>query len=92
MALILSTLYVGSIQSLSVVPPRQDRLKTFDDLAREGYRIQIRGNESLEHSILVNMYKEIDSTFRNRHMESLARTAEMASEDNSRFLEQLASK
>ena len=55
------------------------------------YHIQLRGNSSLPYGIM-KRYKKKDSKFRNRHLESLAKTAEMASEDHGQFLDRLVTK
>ena len=54
---LLSAAYVGAIGSLLVVPVKQHRLKTFQDLAENHYHIQMRGNTSSTYSITDNCHK-----------------------------------
>ena len=86
MALILTTLYVGSIKSLLLVPREEDRLKTFGDLVKEGYRIQMRGNRSSTY-LLMQTY---NGSYRHKALTVLTEALETAPANHGQYLKRLA--
>ena len=89
---------VDSIKRLLLVPRKQDMLKKFEDLVREGYRIQTRGDGRTSNMYnLVSMFKENNSDsdptntpHRNKHLKSLEETVQVAPTDHGKFLRHLA--
>ena len=89
-AILVSALYVGSIGSLLVVPVKHDRLKSFEDLVKNDYHIQMRGNYSSTYYIMSNPEGEDSLIRNNKHLISLAKSAELAPEDHQQYLKYLA--
>ena len=72
-----------------VVPARQDRLTSFKDLVKNDFRIQLRGNYSSTHRILTNFEGKDSLVRNNKHLMSLAKSAEFAPQDHHECLEHL---
>ena len=89
-AFLLSTLYVCFIGSLLVVPRKHERLKTFEDLVKTDYHIQIRGKTSSTYLLLTNVQDTSSLVHNNKYLKSLAKSADLVPQDHHQYLERLA--